>query len=203
MNSSDGVMNSTVLVADDDPVFRALVVKRIEMLGARAIEASNGVEAWQVLMSKPVDLALIDIDMPGMTGVELIQCIRGYPKTRHLPAVVITSISRSETVRQALGAGCTGYLTKPLQSVMFNGYIGHLLELSQQSKMVERKVAEQHSALAGAIAAGRTRALAAIEQAGATDAGTLQVEITAIFDVMTRTVTASDEPVVGQNVHAA
>ncbi len=197
------LVESDVLVADDDPVFRSLVAKRIEMLGARPIEAANGSEAWQILSSRPVDLALIDIDMPGMTGVELIQCIRGYPKTKHLPAVVITSISRSETVRQALGAGCTAYLTKPLQWAMFGGYIGHLLEMSRKSRNAEAELARYKQVSSELAAECRERVLAAVLRSGNLDPKVACAEIARAFEGLAGSMIAFDAVERDKTVHAA
>lgn len=191
-------VDSAVLIADDDPIFRSLVAKRIEMLGARPIEASNGTEAWQLLMSNRVDLALIDIDMPGMTGVELINCIRGYPRTKHLPAVVITSISRSEMVRAALGAGGTAYLTKPLQWTMFGGYVGQLLETSRRSRAAEAEL-ERHRRETEALIAACRAEIVGVAQRAVAHAATgnpgahlqaLPHEITAVVDTLQRRVSA-------------
>ncbi len=203
MNMSDDVTNGTVLIADDDPVFRSLVARRIEMLGARPIEASNGSEAWQVLSSQPVDLALIDIDMPGMTGVELIQCIRGYPKTKHLPAVVITSISRSEIVRQALGAGCTAYLTKPLQWAMFGGYIGHLLEMSRKSRNAEAELALYKQVSSKLVTECREGVVAAVLRSGSLDPKLACAEIAKAFEELAGSMVALDPAHRDKNVHAA
>ncbi|MEZ5925872.1 MAG: response regulator [Hyphomicrobiaceae bacterium] len=159
------MLDGVVLIADDDPLFRSLAAKRIEMLGARPIEATDGAEAWQILMREPVDLALIDIEMPGMTGVELIQCIRGYPGTKHLPAVMVTSISRGETIRAALAAGCTAYLTKPLQWTMFGDYVGQLLRTSRDSRKAAAELAELRRQAMALVTDCRAEALSAVQRA--------------------------------------
>ena len=81
---------STILVVDDDPDIRELYQAFLEPR-FEAVTASNGVEALEVLRSRRVDLAVVDIHMPVMNGAELIRAIRADPKQDVLPIIVQTS----------------------------------------------------------------------------------------------------------------
>jgi CheY-like chemotaxis protein len=118
------------IVADDDPLMRALMANRLAQLGCSPLEAEEGFSAWRLMQSQECDLALIDLDMPRLNGFELIQCVRGHPRTKHLPIIVITSRNDSHAIEQALAAGATAFLTKPIQWSTFSHHIKFLLRLT-------------------------------------------------------------------------
>ena len=89
-----------VLVVDDDPINRNLIAAQLTKLSCEAVEAEDGRQAWGRLTEEIFDLAIVDLNMPNMNGFELIQCVRGFPRTRHLPVVVVTSHGDSEFDRE-------------------------------------------------------------------------------------------------------
>ena len=122
-----------VLVADDEPITRFLTASKLARLNGHVLEAEDGLSAWDLLLSQPCQLAVIDLEMPKLDGFGLIQCVRGHPKTRHLPIVVLTSRDDKEAIERALIAGATSYLIKPLNWKLFGHHIGHLLELGREA----------------------------------------------------------------------
>lgn len=119
-----------VLVADDDPIFRHLVAERLVKLHGHAVESEDGADAWHQLSTRPFDAAIVDLNMPGLDGVALVQCIRGYPRTRHLPVVVITSLNDADTIKACLAAGATAFITKPVNWSLFEHHLGSLLRMA-------------------------------------------------------------------------
>ena len=122
-----------VLVADDDPVFRSLVVARLLHLDCQFFEAADGSEAWLVTRTHKLDLAIVDFEMPGLDGIALIRCLRGHPDTRHIPIVMCTSHSNSVAMQAALEAGASSFLSKPVNWSLFQRHIGHLQQLSRNT----------------------------------------------------------------------
>jgi CheY-like chemotaxis protein len=122
-----------VLVADDEPITRFLTARKLARLG-HVLEAEDGLTAWDLLLSESCQLAVIDLEMPKLDGFGLIQCVRGHPKTRHLPIVVLTSRDDKDAIERALIAGATSYLIKPLNWKLFGHHIGHLLELGRERR---------------------------------------------------------------------
>lgn len=118
-----------ILVVDDDPIFRSLAVSKLIRLAHEVIEAQDGATAWSKLAHEKFHLALVDLEMPHLKGDELIRCIRGHPRTRHIPVIVITSRNDSEAVRHCLEVGATSFLTKPVNWSMFGNHIDYLLRL--------------------------------------------------------------------------
>ncbi|MBZ7977485.1 response regulator [Campylobacter sp. RM12654] len=104
-----------VLAVDDSQIDRGIMKKALEPLGIKVIEASNGVEALNIVKSgeHSIDGMLIDIEMPRMDGYTLAAEIRKYAKYRNLPLIAVTSrTSKSDRLR-GVEVGMTEYITKP------------------------------------------------------------------------------------------
>jgi CheY-like chemotaxis protein len=123
-----------IIVVDDDPIFRSLVVNKITRLAHEVVEAEDGAQAWVRLARETFHLALVDLEMPHLSGDELIRCIRGHPRTRHLPVIVITSRNDTDAVQRSLYSGATSFLTKPINWSMFGNHIDYLLRLHRAAE---------------------------------------------------------------------
>ena len=104
-----------VLIVDDSKMDRTLMQKALEPLGVNVFEATNGVEALELLKSKDrdVDAMLIDIEMPKMDGYTLAGEIRKYSKYRNLPLIAVTSRTSKTDRLRGVEVGMTEYITKP------------------------------------------------------------------------------------------
>lgn len=102
----------TILVVEDSEVTRTLVTSILRGLGHRVIDAEDGSQAVRRLRDHRVDLVLSDVQMPGMSGLDLLEHIRANPKTKHLPVVMLTTLGSMEDRERALRLGADGYLTK-------------------------------------------------------------------------------------------
>lgn len=122
-----------VLVADDDPVFRSLVESRLLHLGCAMHEAADGGEAWRITRMLKLDLAFVDLEMPGLDGIALTRCLRSHPLTRHIPIIMCTSRTYGASMLAALEAGVSAFMTKPVNWSLFEGHIRHLLHASEAS----------------------------------------------------------------------
>ena len=105
-------MSKNVLVADDDKAIRILLVKALQTLGVEnAAEAANGDEALTLIQQNEFDLILLDWDMPGKTGLEVLRAIRA--KAPQMPVIMVTAENKRERVEEAVKAGITDYVVKP------------------------------------------------------------------------------------------
>jgi len=110
-----------VLVVDDSATARLLISEALAASGkrrARALkitEAADGFEALRQLPRAGFDLVLTDINMPTLSGLELIRMIRARPEHRNLPIVAISTEREPEDARRAREAGADGYLGKPFE----------------------------------------------------------------------------------------
>lgn len=106
--------STRLLIVDDLATMRKLIAAVARELGITQIaEASNGREALEHLARHPVDLLICDWNMPGMTGLEVLQAVRADPRLRDLPVLMVTAEGSSEQVKEAIAAGVTSYVVKP------------------------------------------------------------------------------------------
>jgi diguanylate cyclase (GGDEF)-like protein len=108
-------LSGRVLIADDDPEFRRLLIRRAKRLGLNVVEAEDGAQAVEALEGKPFDVLIVDLYMPGFSGLEVIQ--QAQEEDPELQAIILTASATLETAIEALRAGVYDYLTKPLESL--------------------------------------------------------------------------------------
>jgi DNA-binding response OmpR family regulator len=105
------IQNTRVLVVDDEPIIRKSLNRTLTAAGYKCREASNGQEALVLLHDVVFDLVLLDIGMPGMSGVELLPQLKIYwPDTW---VMMLTAIMDTSTAVRCMKSGATDYLTKP------------------------------------------------------------------------------------------
>jgi CheY-like chemotaxis protein len=103
-----------ILVVDDDPLLREAARAYLSMRGAAVETVPNGRAALDVLRGHEFDAALIDIEMPGIGGIELLHRLRAQERLRHLPLIMLTVREDAAAIDDAYRAGATSYLTKPV-----------------------------------------------------------------------------------------
>lgn len=107
-------MTRAVLVVDDDPFIRKLIATTLEDVSAFEIhEAADGVEALEVARRERPSLVFLDIDIPGIDGIDACRQLRADSATRTMTIVMLTAAHGDETQREAAAAGADLYLTKP------------------------------------------------------------------------------------------
>ena len=104
----------SVLVVDDNDDIREMLVSRLEQEGFRATAVSSGPDALQSVAIAVPSLILLDISMPGMSGLEVLATLRETHGPVQLPIVMVTAHTESEDVVGALGLGANDYVTKPV-----------------------------------------------------------------------------------------
>lgn len=104
----------TVLIAEDNPANSSYAQKLMEKFGYRTVLAGNGNEALKAWQQQPFDLILMDIQMPGMNGDEVVRTIRQREGAeRHTPIIAVTAHALLGDQERLLEAGCDGYVAKP------------------------------------------------------------------------------------------
>jgi len=126
-----------VLVADDDPLARSLISSVIAKMKVECVEVEDGEAAWIELRKGNFAAAVIDLEMPGFDGFELIGCLRGHPRTSHIPVIVISAREDKPAIDKALQAGATTYITKPVHWSAFSAHIAYLLDLTRRAETAE------------------------------------------------------------------
>jgi DNA-binding response OmpR family regulator len=100
-----------VLVADDDADILSLVRLRLERSGYTVVSARNGAEALALALDRSPDLAILDVSMPELTGIEVTRRLREEHRT--MPVILLTARARDVDVADGAAAGADVYVTKP------------------------------------------------------------------------------------------
>jgi two-component system chemotaxis response regulator CheY len=102
------------LVVDDSPTIRRMVIASLrEVCGGGFVEAGTGLEALEQLALGPVALIILDLNMPDMHGLEVLNFVRSHQRYRGIPVVVLTTRNDSASRAAVLDGGASLYLTKP------------------------------------------------------------------------------------------
>ena len=106
----------TVLIVDDNAANMKLLSYMVNALGHRVLMAANAEEALQCLETERPQLILMDIQLPGMDGLELTRRLKADPIHRRIWIVAVTASAMKGDEEKALEAGCDGYITKPIDT---------------------------------------------------------------------------------------
>ncbi|HWD00805.1 MAG TPA: EAL domain-containing protein [Candidatus Sulfopaludibacter sp.] len=107
-------MAMRLLVVDDVEMNRDVLSRRLERTGYEVVTAEGGVEALRILAAQHVDLVLLDVMMPGMSGTEALLRMRETFTASQLPVIMVTAMAEDEGLVEAMHCGANDYITKPL-----------------------------------------------------------------------------------------
>ena len=125
-----------ILLVEDNPVNRRLAVFLLRSQGYQVREASTAKEAFEMLNTEIPDLIVMDIQLPGMDGLETTRKLKEQPATADIPVIAVTSYAMKGDREKALAAGCAGYVTKPIDKTTFIQEVA--AHLSSKSKSEDR-----------------------------------------------------------------
>jgi diguanylate cyclase (GGDEF)-like protein len=141
---------AVVLVADDDPVMRLLMLEMLEGVGLEGIEAEDGEEAVALAHARAPDLILLDVEMPKMDGFAACRAIRDLPNGAMVPIVMVTGGDDLEAVTNAYEAGATDFVSKPINWPILGHRVLYVLRASDA--IVRLRIADaQNRAVLAAI----------------------------------------------------
>ncbi len=128
--------NLRVLVVDDNQDIRDLVVHILSADGFNVFAAVDGENALAILNSNSVNLVLLDVMMPGKSGLDVLREIRSgsNKKIRDIPVMMITAKSSTEDIDKALELGATSYIVKPFRATTIREKVRAILELPPSEK---------------------------------------------------------------------
>ena len=110
---ASGGARRTLLVVDDEASARSLLQETLEEAGYAVVTASSGAEALEIVSTREFDAVLLDIRMPGLSGLAVLQEVQDrYPDT---PAIMLTAVGDAETAVGAMKAGAYDYVVKPFR----------------------------------------------------------------------------------------
>ncbi|TGN03441.1 response regulator [Leptospira dzoumogneensis] len=116
-------MPPKVLVVDDNIVNLKLICELLELDEYEVLKAGNAEEALQIIENFPLDLILMDIELPGVDGLTLTRQLKERENTKNIPIIAVTAFAMKGDAQKAYGAGCDGYITKPIDTRKFTEQI--------------------------------------------------------------------------------
>lgn len=120
---------TAILVVDDVTEMREMVLRLLRAMGYGPLfSAKNGEDAAALLVDQRFDLVLCDWNMPGMTGLELLQKVREADGARFTPFIMVTGENHREKIESAIVSGVTDYLLKPFTAVTLESKIDAALQ---------------------------------------------------------------------------
>jgi CheY-like chemotaxis protein len=126
-----------IAIAEDDPGTRKLLSVVLKRMGHNVLEACDGTAAWDLVRVHRPAVIVSDVDMPGMTGFELLDQVRKHAELALTPFVLLTSMQERKSMRQGMRMGADDYITKPFQSDELRDAIN-----AQLNKQNTRRAAE-------------------------------------------------------------
>jgi putative two-component system response regulator len=131
-----------ILVVDDETSVREVLRKMLEQDGHEVRVAVDGEDALLRLSEKPADLAIVDILMPKMDGLEMVRRMKAEPRTSETPVMILTAKGAAETRIEGYRLGVDDYLTKPFNREELKLRVGRLLRMRQEKVSMAQKLFE-------------------------------------------------------------
>lgn len=128
-----------LLVVDDNRVNRLLLAHGLEADGHSVASAEDGLEAMEMIRADPFDLVLLDIEMPGMNGFEVLEALLNDPDLREIPVIMTSASDELDRVVKCIEMGAEDYLTKPLNPILLRARVNASLE--------KKRLRDQHREL--------------------------------------------------------
>jgi len=119
---------TTVLIADDEPNLRLLVSATLLSDEFDVLEAGDGDEAWNLILEHRPEIVILDLQMPGRTGLELAESIRRTNDIRDTRVIMLTSKAQRADIERGYAAGADIYLTKPFLPIELLNAVERALE---------------------------------------------------------------------------
>jgi adenylate cyclase len=125
----------SVLVVDDNSTNRDLLSRYLKRQGLGVITAENGIQALEMVNSKPFDLVLLDVLMPGINGYQVLKRLKSEKAWRDIPVIMISALKDMEGVVKCIELGADDYLPKPFNPVVLKARINNCLERKRLSDL--------------------------------------------------------------------
>ncbi|KKI00486.1 chemotaxis protein CheY [Methanosarcina sp. 1.H.T.1A.1] len=116
-----------ILVVEDNPLIMELVRTLLVSFGYKPIEAVDGNMAIELSKQNKFDIVLLDIQLPGIDGTEVLKILKEDPATCEIPVIALTAHAMRGDEEKFLKAGCSGYISKPIDIQRFRSIIAEFI----------------------------------------------------------------------------
>ncbi len=117
-----------ILVVEDNTVIMELIRFLLTTFGYESKEAKDGFEALKIAKENRFDLILLDIQLPGFDGLEVLKEIKKLPEVHKTPVIALTAHAMEGDEERFLKAGCSGYISKPIDIVRFKSMLDSCMD---------------------------------------------------------------------------
>jgi len=128
--------HARILVVDDDPQNRDLLARRLERQGFEVETARDGIDGLRRIDTEDFDLVMLDVMMPGMNGLEVLERVRRNRSMAELPVIMATALAETADAVEGLGGGANDYVTKPFDFPMVVARVRTQLAASRSARKV-------------------------------------------------------------------
>jgi adenylate cyclase len=143
-----------IAIVDDDPLNRRLLTKHLEDDGLHVVQFDNGFSALTAFEADHPDLVLLDVEMPGLDGIEVLERLKDDPQLRHTPVIMISGVEDTESIVRCIEAGAEDFLPKPFDPVILRARIRSGLNRKRLGELEQERVRDVFTRfLPGSIAA--------------------------------------------------
>ena len=139
LRQSDIQHRPRILVCDDDANVRILTRRCLEAEDMEVVDAASGPDAIELFISERPDLIFLDVEMPGMDGLEVCRRIREMPQGTSIPIMIVTGSDDRESIDEGFRAGATQYKTKPLNWSLLSRDVQYILRASNAFNALKRQ----------------------------------------------------------------
>jgi CheY-like chemotaxis protein len=126
MNKGESKLKTSLIIEDNENNM-VLICRLLGKYGYKTIEAKTGKEGFKMILEKRPDFVLLDIQLPDMSGTEVLKMIRTNKIIKNIPVIVVTSYAMSGDKDMLMKAGCDGYIEKPINPKVFIAQIEEVL----------------------------------------------------------------------------
>ncbi|MFW2373803.1 MAG: response regulator [Gammaproteobacteria bacterium] len=138
---------NTILIVDDDELIQMYLKILLEKNGMKTVSAANGIWALKLILETDIDLVLLDLSMPGITGFDVLESLNTDIYHKNIPVIVISSNQEKESVINALNKGAVDYVMKPFNKDILIARIKTHLKVSLREKDLETIISERIASL--------------------------------------------------------
>lgn len=131
-----------VLVVDDDPIYRETARMFLNMLGRDVTLAENGTAGLATLAAKPFDIMIVDMEMPDMSGLEVIRLARARAELADLPIIMVTSRDDAMAIDRAYELGASSFVVKPVNWTLLDHYLRFVCRASRNETLARHAYAQ-------------------------------------------------------------
>ena len=119
-----------VLVIDDSETIRSVAAAALSRAGFEVLEAADGIQGLACAATNDISVIILDVNMPGLNGLEMLEKLVAEPRTAHLPVVMLTAEAHEAMIERAKHLGARGWMIKPIKPEHLVSVVTRLINTS-------------------------------------------------------------------------